>query len=223
MAYATIDQLRGPAGYLDQLTTDSADPNQSKDTLLQSCLNRAAAIIDRELGFTLTAAAVGTQVVYGDGGTVLEPPLFVAGSVTGVTAPSGYTVPSYTVVDGALVVVNSSGVAISLMTPGLPSGPYFASFNPFWDTTFDTVTAWGQGVPYTVSATFGASAADLLVAEQMNLELAVNLYKYRDAGGSTVVGTESAVVVVKTQFSPLVQRMIDRLQAASVGQRVGVW
>jgi hypothetical protein len=57
----------------------------------------------------------------------------------------------------------------------------------------------------------------------MCLEIAVNLYKYRDAGGSTVVGTENAVVVVKTQFSPLVQRMIDRLQGASVGQRVGVW
>jgi hypothetical protein len=39
----------------------------------------------------------------------------------------------------------------------------------------------------------------------------------------TVVGTEAAVTVVKNSFSPIVQRMIDRLQGASVGQRVGVW
>jgi hypothetical protein len=222
MAYATLDQLRGPAGYLDQFTTDTDDPNASKDTLLQSCLDRASAIIDRELGFTLAAAAVGTQVVYGDGGTILEPPLFVAGSVTSVTAPSGYTVPSYTAVEGALIVVNSSGVATSLLNPGLPTGPYYA-YNPFYFTDFNTITTWGQGVPFTVAATFGAGAGDLLVAEQMCLEIAVNLYKYRDAGGSTVVGTDNAVVVVKTQFSPLVQRMIDRIQGASVGQRVGVW
>lgn len=216
MAYLILDDLRGPDGALTQLTTEEGTPNEAQDVLLQACIDDAQAITDGELGFTLTAAALGTQIAYGDGTAYLTPPPHTAGSVTEVTAPDGYTVPDYIQQNGILVTTDPNG----FMYPRYPSSPTWWSWqaSPFIASS----GLWAAGVPYTVSATYGAAAADLLVVRRITLELAVQLYKFRDAGGSTVIGTEAAVINVKNTFSPLVKGAIERLKQ-KYAPSIGVW
>lgn len=205
--YATVDQLKV---YLQQFQDTSAE-----NAALTDVLERATAIINTSLGFRLSPAAIGSEVVYGDGGTMLEPPLFVAGSVTSVTAPSAYAVPSYVESKGALLIKN--------LTTGVLGNAVYPRLYPYGDSYQENLGAWLQGVPYTVTATFGANDDDMLVAEQMCLEVAVRLWRFRDAGGSAAIGAEGGVVVVKSDFSPMVQHMLDRLRGNSVNQRIGIW
>lgn len=205
--YATVDQLKV---YLQQFQDTSAENGALTDVL-----ERATAIITTSLGFRLTPAAVGSQVVYGDGGTMLEPPLFVTGSVTSVTAPSSITVPAYVESDGALLIKNS--------TTGVLGSNVYPRLYPYGDSYQENLGAWAAGVPYTVAATFGASDDDMLVAEQMCLEVAVRLWRFRDAGGSAAIGAEGGVVIVKSDFSPMVQHMLDQLRGNTVNQRIGIW
>jgi hypothetical protein len=86
---------------------------------------------------------MATAVVYGDGTDFLEPPAFTAGSVTLVTAPTGYTVPDYIEQDGLLVVVDSLARRRSLSE--------YAAFPADWPH------GWTYGVPYTVTATYTAA------------------------------------------------------------------
>lgn len=213
--YATIANLRGVVGVLDQAT--ATDVN--RDVIMQACLDDAQAILDGEMGFTLVAAAATTKVVYGDGTAYLTPPPHTAGSVTLVVGPTGYTVPAYVQQNGILVTTDASGLLY------LPPGYSFAwsayawsAYNPF----ASSAGVWARGVPYTVSATYGAAAADLLVVRRITLELAVQLYRFRDAGGSTVISTEAAIVTVKNAFSPVVRGAIERLKQ-KYAPSVGVW
>lgn len=215
MPYLLIDDLRGPDGALTQLTTEEGTPNEAQDVLLQSCIDDAQASINLYLGFTLSAAAVGTQVRRGDGTAYLAVPYFTPGSVTAVTTLTGYTVPSYVEENGLLVTTDANGVMYPYANP---SYYWYASYNPF----ATGAGVWGRGVPYTVAATFGASAEDLLVLRRATIEGAVRLWKYRDAGGSTVQGTEAAVVLVKNDWSPETRGNLERLKQ-KYAPTIGVW
>lgn len=214
--YIDLDDIRGPNGALTQLTNDDGTPNEAQDVLFQSCIDDAQAILDGELGFTLAAADDTDVVVYGDGTAYLTPPPHTAGSVTLVTAPTGYTVPDYVQQNGVLVTTDANG----FMYPRYPSSPTWWSWQA--DPFIASSGVWTAGVPYTVSATFGAAAADLLVARRITLELAVQIYRFRDSGGATVVSTDAAVVTVKNTFSPLVRGAIERLKQ-KYAPSAGVW
>lgn len=218
MAYVSLDDLRGPDGALDQFTAADGIAQTHKDILLQDCLDDAEAIINAELGFVLTAATEGDQVVYGDGTAYLSLPLYVPLSVDEVAAPTGYTVPDYIERDGMLVTTDAVGILVS------PYSYYqYGTYPPLYSPFATSGGIWAAGVPYTVTADWGASAADLLVARRITLELAVQFFRFKDAGGSQVLGVEGAgAVVVKNAFSPVVQAAITNLQRHH-GQAVGVW
>jgi hypothetical protein len=204
MAYATLDEFRGPLGSLDQF----ADPDP-KDTLLQTCLDDAEAILNTELGFTLTLATSGDRVVYGDGTMYLSLPLYVPGSIDAITTLTGYTVPAYVEQDGILITTDANGVLYPSTFYGWP-----AIYDPF----LTAPGLWSPRVPYTITADWGASADDMKVARRITLELSVQLFRFRDAGGSQVLGVEGAgAVVVKNSFSPIIQQMITRLKRTGVG------
>jgi hypothetical protein len=204
MAYATLDYLRGPDGRLVQFTTTAGTADVAKDIYLQECLDEATAIINEELGFTLTAAANGTQVVYGTGTVWLPLPLFTPGSVSLVTPPAGYSVPDYVESGNALRITNSTGVYT------IP--PSYALYPP---SLYSSGAVWMPGVPYTVTADYGASSDDLVTARMCCLEIAVQLFRFGDAGGSAVVGVEGAgAVSVKNDYSPIVKRMLGYLKSA---------
>lgn len=208
-SYASLSEMRGATGRLDQLT----DTNANRDTLLQACLDQATSIINMELGFALTAAAPGTQTVYGTATVWLPLPLFTAGSVSLVATLSGYTVPSYVESGGALRITNSTGIYTAPPDYRLtPASGYGYGYGYDSGLTYGGGGVWLAGVPYTVSATYGASADDLNAAKMCCLEIAVMLWKFRDSGGSTAVGTENAVVVVKNAYSPVVSRMLGYLR-----------
>lgn len=183
MSYATVEQLRT---YLKQVPS-----SQASDELLQAVLDRATAIIDGELGMHFGTAAAGTFTVYGDGTGYLAPPAFVAGSVTLVSSPSGVPVPDYVERDGLLVVTDGSGLIQTDAHRG----------SPFW--------GWASGVPYVVSATFGYATVPADIVEAC-LEIAVRIWRARDAGFSDVVGVEGSGAVGYNGALPnLVKRILD--------------
>lgn len=215
MAYLLLDDLRGPDGALTQLTTEEGTPNEAQDVLLQACIDDTVASINLYLGFTLSAAAIGTQVRRGDGTPYLSVPFFTPGSVTAVTTLTGHTVPSYVEENGLLVTTDANGITYPRPTY---AGYWYGSYNPFIASS----GVWEDGVPYTVAATFGAAAEDLLVLRRATIEGAVRLWKYRDAGGSTVQGTEAAVVLVKNDWSPETRENLAWLKQ-KYAPSIGVW
>lgn len=202
MSYATVAQLRANLGQI-KIGSD-------QDTLLQQKLDAATAVIETELGFSFATSAVGTQVVYGDGTDFLEPPAFVAGSVTAVTAPDGYTVPDYTVIDGVLIVTRNGLL-----------GPLYGS-QSLANRFYDPYGGWLRGVPYTVAATFGYASPPADIVECC-LELAVRMWRARDAGFSDVVGVDGAGGVgYNGKYPALVKAILENYKADRPSGR-GVW
>lgn len=190
-------------------TAPSVTIATANDAKLQRVLDRATQIIDTILGlsFTLSGAA-GTSIVYGDGTDYLKPPPFVSGSITAVTAPSGYTVPTYVIVDGVLVITRD----------GL-RGPLYGS-ESLAGRLYGELGGWLAGVPYTVAGTFGYSAYPKDIVEAC-LEIAVDLWRFKDAGSIKMVGVEGAGVVRGKGLPPTAEIILEkRILAASFP---GVW
>lgn len=202
MPYATVAQMRANLKQIN-LSADS-------DALLLEKLNAATQVIDTELGFSFGTAAAGTRVVYGDGTDYLEPPAFVTGSVTAVTAPTGYTVPTYTVINGVLIVTRDGLI-----------GPYYGA-DSLSGRLYDPLGGWLAGVPYTVAATYGYSAVPADIVECC-LELAVRMWRARDAGFSDVVGVDGAGAVgYNGKYPALVKAILENYKADRPSGR-GVW
>lgn len=195
--YATRAEL---LAYLDQLDGDT-----SKYPTLDAVLERAAALINLDLGVTadLTPAAAGTQVVYGDGTRYLVPRGPIS-AVTLVSAASGVYIPAYVVQDGILVASTSIGAVVPVS---------------WWGTT----GVWAAGVPFTVAATFGYSSQVMTALKEANLQIAVRLWRFRESGGSEVIGAESGVVEVRQQFSPMVKDILRLVNRERHGVAAGVW
>jgi len=201
MAYATVAQLRD---YLPQIPASIAT-----DARLGDILARASQVIDTEVGYSFTVPpTVSTRVVYGDGTDYLIPPPFVAGSVTGVTAPAGFTVPTYVAQGRARVVLRDGLLAPAYAHASLAGWPY------------GRVGGWLAGVPYTVTATYGHASVPADIVECC-LEIAVRIWRGRDAGFSDVVGVEGSGAVGHNGALPaLVRRTLD---AYKITTAVGVW
>jgi hypothetical protein len=196
-------------GSLNRLKTDHLKQlleTTEHDGALTRCLDDATAIIDLELGYAFAAsAASGTRVLYGDGSTMLRLPPD-ASTVTLVTAPSGYTVPTWAEIDGYLVVVDEYGVQVGSRWPSS------LTYDAYWPDV------WAPGVPYTVSATYGGIP---LPIARLTCELATQLWRFREAGGSDTVGTESAVYQVRAGLTAFQRAILDRYR--NVGVTAGVY
>lgn len=208
MAYAELAEL---IGYLSQFR-DEAASNPDLE-VLDACLDRAAALLNLDLGVDadLTAAAVDTRVLYGDGGLYLsstEP----MSSVTEITAPTGYTVPDYVLQKGTLRITDSTGLLSYPYSPNLSIS--------YW---YGTGAGWLRGVPYTVTATFGYSATVMAALQQANLEGAVALWNFKDAGGMEAVGEGPSLEIVKAAWSPKVTMALAVIRRKTKGNPVGVW
>lgn len=169
MAYANVTDLRR---YLDQVPEGDIE-----DVLLGSILDRASALIDLELGHEWNTAAADTALVFGDGTNYLKVPQpYVADSVTLVTSTySGVTIPDYIERDGYLVALTTDLTLYPRSVAGIRgSGPPYG--------------AWILGAPYTISATFGYSTVPPALTEAC-LEIAADLYRFRDAGSIKAAGT----------------------------------
>jgi hypothetical protein len=201
MSYAAVAELKRYA--LTQLEETSED-----DTQLSHYLAVATALIDNELGYSFEATNTTPQIVYGDGTPYLKLPAdYVSGAV--VTAPSGYTVPTYVERDGYLITTDTYGVIYH----GTP-------YSSLTLATLYSPGVWLAGVPYTIAATYGYGATVPVDIKQLCIEIAVMVRKYAAVGGSDVVATETAAVTVRSQLNPL-QKAI--LAAHAVSGDVGVY
>lgn len=155
MSYATLGDFRDE---MDQIPAGAGE-----DARIQKVLDRATAIIDNYLGWAWGTAAAADRVIIGDGSSVLWLPPYVAGSITVITAGSGFTTPTY------IEQPDGSLLAIDAYTSG----------------------GWLRGLPYTVSADFGFGSppADIV---QACLEIAARIWKAPDAAYSDVVGVEGS-------------------------------
>jgi hypothetical protein len=168
----------------------------ANDALLQRLLDRATAIIDTYLGFSFDTSAIGTAIVYGDGTDFLRPPAFVTGSITGVTTLDSYTVPDYTVIDGVLIATRSDVLGTLYAAQSLGGRDYAP------------IGAWLAGVPYTVAGTFGYTDPPEDIAEAC-LAIAVDLWRFKDAGSIKVVGVEGAGMVTGKGLPATAKTILD--------------
>lgn len=203
--YASLDQLKNE---LDQLQDTT-----EHDTALLEKLERATAFVNAYLGTTsdLTLGTSETRTLYGDGGVFLSSDVPMS-TVTAITTLSGYTVPSYVLVDGVLRITDSSGV---LVEPRYPSLSGYDS----WVYSY----GWQRNIPYSVTATFGYSLDDLAVLTEATLQTAVQLWRYRDTGGSETIGSEGAITTVRAGWTPLVKQALESIKRRMRGSSVGIW
>jgi hypothetical protein len=206
--YLTVDNLKIQA--LTQLLGDT-----SSDTALGIHLDDAEASVNKYLkvsnSLTL-ASASSTRTVYGSGSLALPLPPHV-GTATLVTTLSGYTVPSYVEQDGELLITDSTGVIMQPYRTGL-------SVYPVWGATS---LVWPYGVPFTVTAAWGVSAGTMAILRSVTRDLAVQSWRYKDAGGSETVGAEGAITTVRSGLTPRMRMDLDNVKAEIYGQKAGVY
>jgi hypothetical protein len=181
VAYATYPQL---LQYLPQV-----DATGENTTLLNAILERATSIVDGYLGFSYGdyPATATARTVHNYGMAEFALPPHEAGSVTAV-AFNGAAVTDYQ------TVTDDRGSDVLLATS--ESGWAYAGY-PLWTAGRYVVTAkWGYG-----------PAPDRVV--EVVLELAVNLWRAKDAGRfSDVVGVEGGGAVGYARAFTDQQRMV---------------
>lgn len=116
-------------------------------------------VVDQGVTFQEAGAEGATpRVFYGDGLNFLKLPPFVAGSLTVITMPSGYTVPAYAIQGSYLWVKDATS---GVLTEGVTSG-------------------WLTGVPVTVTARWGFESTPADVVQAV-IQIAIHLWRGSDA------------------------------------------
>lgn len=169
MAYCITDEVRAIG---TQLSTSAVS-----DDALGEVVERASRFFDRLCGvadgyFEPADSATTTRVVYGDGGSYLRLPPYVAGTLsTTLGLPDGYTAPEFAERDGYLVLKASNG---SLLTR---------------EVTGHTDYGWWSGVPVTVTARWGYATTPPEVKMAV-IELAINLVRETDPAELSLLDLE---------------------------------
>jgi len=153
---------------------------------------RASRIIDQLCNVTddyFAAAddAATERIFYGEGLEYLLLDSFVEGSITDVSLPTGYTVPTYRVIGDAIVKTHIDSDA---------SGTDYKL-----NTTLFTAIGWPKGVQVTVTARWGTNTVPLWVVEA-TIETALAMWRDRDKANIRVTGLDGQV----TSFDPLPPR-----------------
>ncbi len=207
--YASLLDLKNQS--LDQFQNDADPP----DVALTARLDQAEAMVNAYLGAgaSLGAASISSKTVYGDGTRMLLLPPHTDGSASAVTTLAGYTVPSYTQQGGYLVTTDSTGIVNGDASYGLSAQWYNYGYPMY---------VWQRGLPYTVTATFGYDTSTLAILKAVTLDLAVQLHRYRDSGGSETIGAEGGITTVRSGLTMLHKLSLDAVRRR-ISQSVGVY
>ncbi len=207
--YASLFDLKAQS--LTQFL-DDADP---PDVALIARLDQAEAMVNAYLGLgvSLATAAASAKTVYGEGTRMLLLPPHTDGSVTAVTTLAGYTVPSYTQQNGYLVTTDSTGMI---------NGDAFYGLSAQWYNYGYPLYVWHRGLPYTVTASYGHSTATLAILKAVTLDIATQLWRYKEAGGSETIGAEGGVTTVRSGLTALHKLSLDGIRGR-LGQTAGVY
>lgn len=155
--YATETQLR------QRIPKAGNAPDVS--TQLLEILEAASRAIDHYVGvednYFAPASAPSSKVIWGRGNSFLDLPTFVFGTVT-VSAPSGVSVPNFLVSEKRIYNLTEDG----------RRSPY---------------AVWAQGVPFTVSGTWGFVTTPADIREAC-LQVSVRWWRGKDEAFSGVIG-----------------------------------
>ena len=194
--YASLTEVRrrrfGGSGSGGSATTTALPDNE-----LEALIEQASRFLDLAVGvepgyFNPPAYPDATpQTFYGQGISYLRLPPYVAGSLsTTLTAPTGYTLPTFIERDGYLIITDTNG-----LTPhGQWRYPYYT-------------TGWWEGVPITVSAIWGFEQVppDVKLA---TIELVINLVRETDP--ATLKLTDLAGMPLREKLPPRVAEIARR-------------
>lgn len=177
--YATAEEFKQVA--VPPVTGDS------QDTYYESLIARASRMIDLACGvavgyFGKAESTASALDVYGSGLGLLHLPPYVAGSLTSVVAPDGYTLPSYIERDRYLVITDASGV-------------------------IDSTSTWYQGAKITVTAKWGFEEVPDDI-KQATLELAIALRLETDGVFMKLADSEHRPA--REELPPRVKMICDR-------------
>ena len=166
--------------------------NETDLYVLTRIRERASRAIDflcnvKDNYFAAADDVASARVFYGDGLEYLLLDSFVEDSITAVSLPAGYTVPTYRVIGDALVRShldpNASGTDYKL------------------NTTLFTETGWPKGVQVTVTARWGSSTVPLWVVEA-TIETSLAMWRDRDKANVRVTGLDGQTTI----YDPLPPR-----------------
>jgi hypothetical protein len=195
--YATVEEL---SGYLPGITAD-ADL-----ATLSQMLTRASRAIDAYTrrhadAYAPAAAEAAPQIFYGEGQPVLLLPEFVVGSVSTVTAPTGYMPEGFTefrrreASTGSLRVGLHTATTDGIRTPRV---------------------GWTKGVPFTVTARWGFEAIPPDVTEAC-LQLVTRWWRAKDEAFAGVIGDLSQQrAILERGFPPGVKTLLEPYVLADV-------
>ncbi len=191
---------------------DDADP---PDVALIARLDQAEAMVNAYLGLSvsLAAAAISGKSIYGDGTRMLLLPPHTNGSVTSVTTLAGFTVPNYTQLNDYLVTTDSTGIM---------NVDAFYGLSGQWYNYGQHLNVWRRGLPYTVTASYGHSAGTLAILKAVTLDIATQLWRYKEAGGSETIGAEGGVTTVRSGLTALHKLSLDDIRGR-LGRTAGVY
>lgn len=183
--------------------TGSATTTALTDAELDAIIEQASRHFDLVCGLTPgyfnppAFPFATTQTVYGDGTNYLRLPPYVPGSLNSTpTVPDGYTAPTFTEVNGYLVL-NSNGML-----------PPFPSFRTSW-----WGVGWWSGVAVTVSAIWGFEVTPPDVKEAV-IELIINLVRETDPATVKLVNIEGQPL--REKLPPRVADIARRYRATSL-------
>lgn len=178
VAYCTPVEVRRRAASGPSSGSTSATVTALTPAELEALIEQASRMFDLECGVPegyfnpVPIPVATTKTIYGNGTNYLQLPPYLPGSLnTTITLPEGYTAPTFTELNGYLVL-NSGGV--------LP--PFSRSHNSLWP-------GWWSGTAITVSAIWGyrETPPDVKMAV---IELVLNLWRETDPAQVKLVGLE---------------------------------
>lgn len=178
VAYCTPLEVRRRAASGPSAGSTSATPTALTPTELEALIEQASRMFDLECNvpagyFNPVAIPVPTaKTIYGNGTNYLQLLPYIAGSLdTAITLPDGYTIPTFTEINGYLVI-NASGI--------LP--PFSQFHNCLW-------RGWQSGVAVTISAIWGyrETPPDVKLAV---IELVINLWRETDPAQVRLINLE---------------------------------
>lgn len=163
-------------------------------------------------------ASATARIYYGDGTDTLKLWPYKTGSITTVTMPTGWTVPSYIELNaqpdrnngfdfGLIRTYGDDGARLTHLTSALDDARAFAL-----DLSGDMAIGWPDGLKVTVTAVWGFDAVpnDVKLAV---IESAIAGMRGMDQAYARVTNLETNTVTNATALTPRAQMVADRYRA----------
>jgi hypothetical protein len=202
--YCTPEQVYGSdeiEGYLPEAS------EERKQSLIAEVIARCSRRIDnyvtggRETDYFAPAPPPSAKTVAGCGLSFLKLPAHLAGSVSAVSVPDGYTVPDFIERNGKLYRVNDST-----------------------EKRISRSGVWLDGLPYSVTARWGKYLETPEPIVEACLHLVVRTFRSRDEGFSGVIGNiqTSGQLIFERAFPVAVKEILDVYRREYNGRNFGL-